>query len=114
MKRTILVNAAPPASAAVLMAMGIAVSAHAAAALNGHIAVRPLTPQEQKTTGLPTPCFERSDDCWIGTAGLPGFAGRKAFPSADITNVVWSLTSAPFGSKAALAESPLANLRFTA
>jgi hypothetical protein len=95
--------------AIVMMAMGAAKIGQAAApALQGQVAIRPLTPQEIKTYSL------------TGLQGADGLAnvglGRPAYldalvniavPAADITNVTWALTYKPIASTAALQDSPL-------
>ena len=95
-------------AAVLLAAAGSAFNAPAAVALNGQIAIRPLTPQEIKDYSL------------TGTQGASGLAtigiGQPAYLEAlvntaiapsDIVAVTWSLTNRPVGSAAALMASPL-------
>jgi mono/diheme cytochrome c family protein len=95
-------------SAAVLMAMAVPNTANAATALQGSIALRPLTPQDKKDYSLPN----AQGASGLNTIGLgqPAYLEalvNKAIPAGGVTNVTWTLTKAPLGSTARLSESSL-------
>jgi hypothetical protein len=92
--------------AAALMFLGA--TSGVQAALNASLSLRPLTPQELKTYALPNAQISAG----INTIGI----GEPAYLEAlinitnspeSITNVVWSVTSAPVGSTATILPSPL-------
>ncbi len=109
MKKYKATKTVPCFMAIILMALCAVTTARAAApALQGFVMLRPLTPQEAKDpslTGVQT------------ASGLSSVAiGQPAYLDAlvniniadsNITSVVWSLTSKPAGSTAALTNSPL-------
>lgn len=77
-------------------------------ALQGQVTLRPLTPQEIADYAL-TGVQGASGLATIGV-GQPAYLDvlvNNAVPGADITNVVWTLSTRPAGSVAALTASPL-------
>jgi len=98
--------------AVVLMALGSAITAVAAApALQGQLMLRPLTPQEIKDYGLTNvPTAHVASGLSTLGVGQPAYFDllvANAVPAADITNITWVLTNTPAGSAAALADGPL-------
>jgi len=95
--------------AVVLMAAAAVTTAQAAApALQGQISLRPLTPQEKTTYKLSTAQIASGlNTVAIGAPAYLDAMVNNAVPAADITNITWVLSSAPGGSSAALAASPL-------
>ena len=110
MKRNLKTLASGAAlSAIAFMVVGVVTPAGAAPpALQGSVAIRTLTPQELKDYNLTNNVQLASGLNTVGI-GQPAYLEailNKMVPAADITNVSWTLT-APLGSTAALAESPL-------
>lgn len=94
--------------AVALIAAGAATSQGAAPALQGQLTLRPLTPSEITTYKL----TGAQGSAGLSTIGLgePAYLEvlvNAAIPPAQITNLTWTLTSAPIGSATALAPSPL-------
>jgi hypothetical protein len=98
-----------------IMAMA-AMSANAQTPLQAQLAARPLTPAEIANTnyGLPSGTEISAGSgpgglfvCGVGQAVYLEADVNLAIPAADITSVSWVLSSAPVGSEAALATSPL-------
>lgn len=79
-----------------------------AAALNGQLTLRPLTPQEVKDyslTGIQT--ASGLNTVAIGQPAYLDVLINYAVPNTDNVTVTWVLTNAPVGSLAALTNSPL-------
>jgi hypothetical protein len=94
-------------AAATLLAVGMS-SAEAATALNGKIALRPVTPQDivdYKLTG--SQGASGLDTIGLGQPAYLEVLVNSAVPAADITNVTWAIAQGPLGSSATLAASPL-------
>jgi hypothetical protein len=92
---------------ALLVAAGIAGRAQAAA-LQGQLQVRPLTPQEVKDyllTGTQT--ASGLNTIAIGQPAYLDALVNLAVPNSDNVTVTWVLTNKPVGSVAALTSSPL-------
>jgi len=96
-------------AAAMLFAAGLATAPRAeAAALQGQLAIRPLTPQEVKTYGV-TNAQTSGGLSTIGI-GQPAYLDaliNKVIAPSNIVGVTWILTNAPVGSSAVLVDSPL-------
>jgi hypothetical protein len=94
----------------VLLAMAASIAAQAAPApLNGRLIARPITPNEAATYGLPGNTAYSGGLSTVGI-GVPVYLEADvniAVPASGITNVTFTLTSAPNGSGAAIAPSPL-------
>jgi len=110
MKRNLKTLASGAAlSAIAFMVVGVVTPAGAAPpALQGSVAIRTLTPQELKDYNLTNNVQLASGLNTVGI-GQPAYLEallNNKVPVPDITNVSWTLT-APLGSTAALAESPL-------
>ena len=96
-------------AAAVLVALGAGICAHAAAPpLLGQIAIRPLTPQDIKDYSLTGQQLASG----LSTVGLGQPAHLEALINigiapSNIVSVLWTLTNQPLGSAAVLAASPL-------
>ncbi len=88
---------------------GAATSMQAAApALQGSLALRPLTPQEKKDYALPT--AQGASGLSAVGVGQPAYLEaliNAAIPPSNIVSVTWVLTSKPLGSAVDLAPSPL-------
>ncbi|HEU0038692.1 MAG TPA: hypothetical protein VFR76_05410, partial [Verrucomicrobiae bacterium] len=97
--------------AVMLMAVYAVTTTRAAApALQGQVALRPLSPSEIASYGL-TGAQGASGLSTVGV-GQPAYLEalvNNAVTNSDITNVTWVLTGRPDGSAAALAASPLGN-----
>ncbi len=93
-----------------LLAMGAGLAAHAAPVpLNGRLILRPITPNNVATYGLPGNTAYSGGTSTVGI-GVPVYLEADvniAVPSSGITNVTFTLTSAPTGSAAAIGPSPL-------
>jgi Doubled CXXCH motif (Paired_CXXCH_1)/Bacterial TSP3 repeat/Cytochrome c554 and c-prime len=93
-----------------LVAAGAAGSlrpAHAAA-LQGQLQIRPLTPQEVKTYGLTG--VQTASGLSTVAIGQPAYFDllvNSAVTNGEVVSVTWSLTNAPLGSVAVLTNSPL-------
>ncbi len=95
--------------AAAALAAGALTAALAQTPLQPQLAPRPLTPTEIVTYGLPAGTEQSGGLLNVGL-GQPVYLEADvnlAIPAADIQSVTWSLNSAPVGSKATLANSPL-------
>ena len=97
-------------AAAVLMVFATGTTtARAATALNGQIALRPLTATEIATYGLPA-TSETSGGLSAVGVGQPAYLEALvniAIPASNTVTVTWVLTNKPIGSVAAFAASPL-------
>lgn len=98
-------------TAAALIVMAGATSAWAASApaLQGRIVLRPLTPGDKTVYGLSS-SLEVSGGLTTVGIGTPVYLEAEVninINPATVTNVTWTLTSAPIGSAAALTASPL-------
>jgi hypothetical protein len=94
-----------------LMTMAAAITARAAAppALNGQLVLRPLTPGDKTTYGLPS-ALEVSGGLTTVGIGTPVYLEAEvnsAIAVSTITNVVWALSSKPIGSMITFSNSPL-------
>ncbi|MDE3067653.1 MAG: hypothetical protein KGJ60_08890 [Verrucomicrobiota bacterium] len=95
--------------ASMFLAVSTLTAAHAQTPMQARLLARPLTPHDIEIYGLPGDT-EVSGGLWNVGVGQPLYLEADvniALPAADITNVTWSLVSAPSGSKAALTTSPL-------
>jgi len=101
-KRTLL-------TLAILVAVFIGLVSQAqAAALQGRLALRPLTPQEVKDYSLTG--IQTASGLTTIALGQPAYIDaliNTAVPTSDNVTVVWTLTNAPVGSVAVLTNSPL-------
>ena len=94
---------------AVVLAAAATTAAHAAApALQGQLVLRPLTPQDVKDYSLGS----AQTASGLTTVAINNPLYFEAFvnsavPTADITNVAWSITASPIGSAVVLTNSPL-------
>lgn len=93
---------------AAVVAAGFAPRADAAA-LTASLSLRPLSPQEIKDYGLPTTTLTSGG---LNTIAINQYAYLEvmintAVPSTDVPVVTWTLTNAPLGSVAVIANSPL-------
>jgi hypothetical protein len=97
--------------AAVLIAWGAAATAFAAAppALEAQIVLRPMTPGNISSYGLPasTEYSGGIATVGVGTAVYPEVEINNAIPLSNIVSVTWGLTNLPVGSMAVLTASPL-------
>ena len=108
MKTHALIKRAVSLLAMALLMVGMATTAGAATALNGSIALRPLTPQEITDYSL-TNAQGASGLNAVGV-GQPAYLDalvNKAIAPSSIVSVTWVLTNRPVGSAAALVASPL-------
>lgn len=106
MKHTNSLIAGFLASAALVL--GAASAGAAAPALQGRLDLRPLTPGDIKAYGLTN--FQGASGLTTIGVGQPAYLEAEvniAVPTSDITNVTWTLTSAPIGSSAVITNSPL-------
>lgn len=90
-----------------LILVGFAVQA-SAAALQGRLALRPLTPQEVKEYSLTG--IQTASGLTTVAIGQPAYIDaliNMAVPDSDNVTVTWSLTNTPAGSLAVLTNSPL-------
>lgn len=88
-------------------AAGSGPQAHAAA-LQGQLQLRPLTPQEVKDYGLTG--IQTASGLSTVAVGQPAYFDliiNAAVTNGEVTSVVWSLTNTPVGSVAVLTNSPL-------
>jgi hypothetical protein len=95
--------------AVALAAMGASSALGAAAALNGRIVARPLTPGDKGAYGLASTNEVSGGLSTVGV-GQPVYLEAEvniAIPAANITGVTWTLTSRPLLSSATLGTSPL-------
>lgn len=95
------------AAALVYFAASFTTQIHAAA-LQGQLQVRPLTPQE--TTDFLLPGVQTASGLNTIAIGQPAYLDviiNNAVPGSDNVTVTWSLTNTPVGSLAALTNSPL-------
>ena len=96
-------------AAAMLSAIGAMLAPNAdAAALQGQLSVRPLTPQEKKDYVLPT----AQGASGLSTVGIgqPAYIDaliNRTIAQSNIIGVTWTITSQPVGSTATLSTSPL-------
>lgn len=111
MKRTSRAQAGLLAAALLAMAGASSAWAATAPALQGHIVLRPLTPGD-KTVYKLSSAMEVSGGLTTVGIGTPVYLEAEvniALAQSSITNVTWTLTSAPIGSAAAIGASPLSN-----
>jgi hypothetical protein len=96
-------------AAAVLFLAGAATSMQAAApALQGSLALRPLTPQEKKDYQLSTAQGASGlDTVGVGQPAYLETLVNISIAPSNITSVTWTLTTKPIGSAVELAPSPL-------
>lgn len=90
-----------------LVSLGLATHAHAAA-LQGQLQIRPLTPQEVKDYGLTG--VQTGSGLSTVAIGQPAYIDaliNLAVTNTDNVTVDWSLTATPVGAAAVLTESPL-------
>jgi hypothetical protein len=93
-----------------LLAIGIAgFTSHVrAAALQGQLQIRPLTPQEVKDYGLTG--IQTASGLSTVAVGQPAYFDliiNAAVTNGEVVSVTWSLTNTPAGSAAGLTNSPL-------
>jgi hypothetical protein len=95
--------------AAALLALAAAIAAKAQTNLQPQIVLRPLTAVDVSTYGLPANTDLSGGLSTIGV-GMPAYLELEVntnFPASNIVSVVWTMTSKPIGSAAALTNSPL-------
>jgi hypothetical protein len=94
----------------VLAAMALALAAQATPApLNGRLIARPITPNNVATFALPAGTAYSGGTSTVGV-GVPVYLEADvniAVPASGITNVTFTVTSAPTGSSAVITPSPL-------
>jgi hypothetical protein len=93
-----------------LVASGLVAQSHAQS-LQGQLVLRPLTAVEIETYALTNvPGIQRASGLDTVGIGQPAYLEvliNNAVPTANVTNVLWTLTTKPGGSSAVLAASPL-------
>jgi hypothetical protein len=109
MKINIPIKPKPTCLLAVVLLTMAAALATQAAALNGRVIPRPVTPGDVTTYALPASTENSGGILTVGV-GTPVYLEADvniAFPLSQITNVAFALAKTPIGSAAVIAASPL-------